>query len=65
MISGMITRNSVFQALNKGINVKQIINFLQLHLEKGSNKNEIIKIPKNVMDQLYIWQVNYKFLIFK
>lgn len=53
----MITRDSVFKALNKGINVKQIINFLENHLEKGNNKNEIIRIPKNVKDQLYIWEV--------
>lgn len=53
MISGMITRESVFSSLNKGINVKQIISFIESHIDDRI-KGE--KIPKNIIDQFYIWQ---------
>ena len=53
---GHITRESVQMALKNGIDVKQIVDFLETHAHPQMLKNKPI-IPPTVTDQLFLWEM--------
>lgn len=56
MISGYITRESVRDALQKGIKADQIIQYLTVHAHPQMVKNDPI-LPPTVVDQIKLWQI--------
>jgi len=76
MICGMMTRQSVKSAMDKGITAQQILDFIQEHAHptmieraqennKGSSSNSRNSVvPENVRDQLMLWfQETKKFAV--
>lgn len=52
---GLITRDSVRQALKSGMSAQQIINYLMMHVHPTVN-NKPDPIPPTVIDQIYLWE---------
>jgi len=75
MICGMMTRQSVKSAMDKGITAQQILDFIQEHAHptmieraqennKGSSNSRNSVVPENVRDQLMLWfQETKKFAV--
>ncbi|XP_077232195.1 uncharacterized protein LOC143867350 [Tasmannia lanceolata] len=55
VVIGLITRDSVKQALKKGMSAQQIINYLLMHVHPTVKDNEH-PIPDTVIDQIYLWE---------
>lgn len=55
MVHGMITRDSVSNALEKGIRASQMRSFLELYAH-GLARKETTIVPTNIVDQLYLWE---------
>lgn len=56
MVSGNITRESVRDALQKGIKADQIIQYLTVHAHPQMLKNDPV-LPPTVVDQIRLWQI--------
>ncbi|KAI8919720.1 transcription factor Tfb2-domain-containing protein [Entophlyctis helioformis] len=56
MVIGMITRDSVRDALAKGISADQIITYLSTHAHPEMRKSSPI-IPSTVIDQIRLWEM--------
>lgn len=52
---GLITRDSVRQALKSGMSAQQIINYLMMHVHP-TVKDAQHPIPPTVIDQIYLWE---------
>ncbi|XP_076308554.1 general transcription factor IIH subunit 4 marionette isoform X2 [Tachypleus tridentatus] len=61
---GILTRESVRQALRSGITAEQIINYLQIHAHQEAMKEKCV-IPPTVMDQIRLWEVERDRFSFK
>lgn len=61
---GILTRDSVRQALKNGITAEQIINFLKTHAHPQMLKNPHI-IPITVIDQIKLWEIERDRFLFK
>lgn len=64
IIIGLITRDSVRQALKSGISAKQIINYLLMHVHPIVKDNEHA-IPPTVLDQINLWEKERDKFLFK
>lgn len=56
MVAGVITRDSVRNALIKGITADQIISYLQTHAHPQMRKKKPI-LPLTVVDQIRLWEM--------
>ncbi|KAI7878698.1 RNA polymerase II transcription factor B subunit 2 [Lichtheimia hyalospora FSU 10163] len=56
MVAGVITRDSVRNALIKGITADQIISYLQTHAHPQMRKKKPI-LPLTVVDQVRLWEM--------
>ncbi|XP_064457313.1 general transcription factor IIH subunit 4-like [Ornithodoros turicata] len=56
LVVGVITRESVRQALRSGITAQQIINFLQMHAHTVARKEDPV-VPPTILDQLRLWEL--------
>lgn len=56
LVVGVLTRESVRQALRSGITSSQIIKFLQIHAHPEAQKKSPV-IPPTIMDQLRLWEL--------
>ncbi|KAI9476627.1 RNA polymerase II transcription factor B subunit 2 [Zychaea mexicana] len=56
MVAGVITRDSVKNALIKGITARQIISYLETHAHPQMRKNTPI-LPLTVVDQIQLWEM--------
>ena len=63
MLYGIVTRDSIKSALNRGIKAKQIIDYLtvnahprMLQSENGGNIDRTTILPHTIIDQMYIWE---------
>jgi transcription initiation factor TFIIH subunit 4 len=60
MTVGVLTRESVQRALDRGISAQQIVHFLQVHAhaEMFTNiANDHFPLPRTVGDQIYLWEL--------
>lgn len=55
IVIGLITRDSVRQALKSGMSAQQIINYLLMHAHPTVRDNQH-PIPPTVIDQIYLWE---------
>lgn len=55
VVIGLITRDSVKQALKKGMSAQQIINYLMMHVHP-TVKDSPNPIPPTVIDQIFLWE---------
>lgn len=55
IVIGLITRDSVRQALKSGMSAQQIINYLLMHAHPTVRDNEDV-IPPTVIDQIFLWE---------
>lgn len=55
IVIGLITRDSVRQALKSGMSSQQIINYLVMHAHPTVKDNQH-PIPPTVIDQIYLWE---------
>lgn len=71
---GILTRNSLGAAFDKGIDAKLVHNFLEQRLDRTKLGVADATVPSNVVDQLYHWQTErnraqyravYKYFEFK
>ena len=61
---GILTRESVREALKGGITAEQIINFLNINAHPSiTNKNN--PVPPTIMDQIKLWEVERDRFIYK
>ncbi|KAF9978729.1 RNA polymerase II transcription factor B 52 kDa subunit [Actinomortierella ambigua] len=56
MVTGVVTRDSIRQALSKGITADQIITYLTSHAHPQMKKNTPI-LPLTVVDQIRLWEI--------
>ncbi|CAN8019168.1 unnamed protein product [Ixodes persulcatus] len=56
LVVGVLTRESVRQALRSGITSNQIIRFLQMHAHPEAQKQSPV-VPPTIMDQLRLWEL--------
>ncbi|KAG1469759.1 hypothetical protein G6F56_003073 [Rhizopus delemar] len=56
MVTGVITRDSIRNALMKGITAEQVIYYLQSHAHPQMRK-EIPVLPLTVIDQIRLWEM--------
>lgn len=61
---GILTRESVRQALKNGITAEQIINFLKVHAHPQLIKTPNIIAP-TVVDQIKLWEIERDRFLFK
>ncbi|XP_067137640.1 general transcription factor IIH subunit 4 [Centruroides vittatus] len=64
LIVGILTRDSVRQALKSGITADQIINFLRMH-SHPITVNEQTSVPATVTDQIRLWEMERNRFVFK
>lgn len=55
IVIGLITRDSVRQALKSGMSSQQIINYLMMHIHPTVRDSEH-PIPPTVIDQIHLWE---------
>ncbi|KAL5468761.1 hypothetical protein EMCRGX_G029875 [Ephydatia muelleri] len=55
MVVGIITRESIHQALMNGLTAEQILSFLRIHAHPQMKKNKPL-IPPTVSDQIRLWE---------
>lgn len=55
MVVGVISRESVHSALEKGIKAQQILDFLKWHAH-SSVLNRVPSVPENVADHIVLWE---------
>lgn len=55
IVIGLITRDSVRQALKSGMSAQQIINYLVMHAHPTVKDNQH-QLPPTVIDQIYLWE---------
>ena len=55
VVIGLITRDSIRQALKSGMSAQQIINYLLMHVHPNV-KDKDNPIPETVIDQIYLWE---------
>lgn len=55
IVIGLITRDSVRQALKSGMSAQQIINYLLMHAHPTVRDSQH-PIPPTVIDQIYLWE---------
>ena len=55
MVVGIITRESIHQALMNGLTAEQILSFLRIHAHPQMKKNRPL-IPPTVSDQIRLWE---------
>lgn len=63
-VIGILTRDSVRQALKNGIKAAQIIKFLEMHSHPEMLK-ENSKLPPTVVDQIILWEKERDRFLFK
>lgn len=56
MAVGILTRDSVRQALRSGITAEQMINFLRLHAHPRMIAQAPPILPPTVVDQIKLWE---------
>ncbi|GAO47491.1 RNA polymerase II transcription factor B subunit 2 [Saitoella complicata NRRL Y-17804] len=57
MVTGIITRESVLEALKNGINADQIIQYLTTHAHSQMRRQQPL-IPPTVVDQIRLWELD-------
>lgn len=58
LVVGILTRDSVRQALRGGITAEQIIGYLMQHAHPQMLKNEVKQpLPPTVVDQIKLWEL--------
>lgn len=61
---GILTRDSVRQALRSGITAEQIINFLNINAHTSlAGRKDIV--PPTIMDQIRLWEIERDRFIFQ
>lgn len=55
IVIGLITRDSIRQALKSGMSAQQIVNYLLMHVHP-TVKDTQHPIPPTVIDQIYLWE---------
>jgi len=55
IVIGLITRDSIRQALKSGMSAQQIINYLLMHAHPTVKDNQH-PIPPTVIDQIFLWE---------
>lgn len=63
-VLGILTRDSVRQALKSGITAEQIINFLITHSHPETQKQSSV-VPATIMDQIRLWEIERDRFLFK
>lgn len=63
VVIGLITRDSIRQALKSGMSAQQIVNYLLMHIHPTvkDNKNPI---PPTVIDQIHLWEREREKLVY-
>jgi transcription initiation factor TFIIH subunit 4 len=59
LVVGLITRDSVRSALQKGITANQIVHYLNTHSHRQMNRGSVspILLPQTVVDQINLWEI--------
>lgn len=58
VVVGVLTRDSVRQALRGGITAEQIIGYLKLHAHSQLLKGDVkTPLPPTVIDQIKLWEL--------
>ena len=57
MVVGLITRESIREALSHGITASQIIQYLTQNAHRECYKSEGPLVPLTVVDQIRLWEV--------
>lgn len=59
LVVGLITRDSVRSALQKGITASQIVHYLNTHSHRQMNRGSVspILLPQTVVDQINLWEI--------
>lgn len=60
---GMLTRESVRQALKSGITAEQIINFLTINAHPTLTQQP--RVPSTIMDQIRLWEIERDRFIYR
>lgn len=65
MVVGVLTRESIRQALRGGITAEQIISYLTQHAHSQSLKGDVVHpLPPTVVDQIRLWELERNRLIY-
>lgn len=60
---GVLTRDSVRQALKSGITAEQIINFLTINAHHSLKETPLV--PSTIMDQIRLWEIERDRFIYR
>lgn len=63
IVIGLVTRDSIRQALKSGMSSQQIINYLNMHIHPTVKDSEN-PLPPTVIDQIYLWEREREKFIF-